>query len=78
MAIEVHVAFGHDMDHFNRECAYLFHDRQSRGHLSLFVCIQFFKQHVSISLQHVLTFVIERNIALVGDACSRPPITIRS
>jgi len=78
MAMEVHDALGHDMDHFNRECAYLFHGRQLGGHLSFFFLIQFFKQHVSISLQHVLTFVIERNIALAGDACSRPPITIRS
>jgi len=30
-------------------------------------CIQFFRQHVSIILQHALAFVIERKIALVGD-----------
>ncbi len=28
---------------FIRECACLFHDRRSRGHLSLFFCIQFFR-----------------------------------
>ncbi len=40
--------------------------------------IQFFKQHVSITLQHALASVIERKIALAGDAYSRPPITISS
>jgi hypothetical protein len=29
MAIEVHNAPGHDMDHFIKECAHLFHDRRS-------------------------------------------------
>jgi hypothetical protein len=33
---------------------------------------------VNIALEHDLTFVIERKIALAIDACSRPPITIRS
>jgi hypothetical protein len=27
MAMEVHGTFGHDMDHFIRECAHLFHNR---------------------------------------------------
>ncbi len=27
MAMEVHGALGHDMDHFIKECAHLFHDR---------------------------------------------------
>jgi len=44
---------------------------------NLFFCIQFFKQCVSISFQHALAFVIERKVALVGDACSKPHITIR-
>jgi hypothetical protein len=39
----------HGMNHFIRECVRLFHNRQLRGHLSLF-CIQFFKQCVSIAL----------------------------
>jgi hypothetical protein len=78
MAMEVHGTPGHDMDHFNMYCAHLFHDRQSKGNLSLSFCIQFFKQHVSITLQHVLTFAIKRKIALVGDACYRPPIIIKS
>jgi hypothetical protein len=56
----------------------LVHDRRFRGHLSLSFCIQFFKQHVNIALQHVLASVIERKIALVDDACSRLPIIIRS
>jgi hypothetical protein len=46
-------------------------------YLCLF-CIQFFKQHVSIALQHALTFVRERKIVLASDACSRPPIIVRS
>jgi hypothetical protein len=29
MAMEVHSAPGHDMDHFIKECAHLFHDRRS-------------------------------------------------
>jgi len=48
MAMKVHGAPRHDMDHFIKECARLFHDRQLRGHLSLYFCIQFFRQCVSI------------------------------
>jgi hypothetical protein len=66
------------MDHFIKECAHLFHNRRSGGHLSLSFCIQFFKQHVSIVVQPVLAFAIERKIALMEDACSRPPILFRS
>ncbi len=36
MAMEVHNALGHDMDRFIKECVHLFHNRQSKGHLSLF------------------------------------------
>jgi hypothetical protein len=32
MAMEVHGIPRHDMDHFIKECARLFHDRQLRGH----------------------------------------------
>jgi hypothetical protein len=42
MAMEVHGAPRCDMDHFIRECARLFHDKQSRDHLSLFFFTQFF------------------------------------
>jgi hypothetical protein len=77
MAMEVHGTLEHDMDRFIKECACLFNDKQSGGHLSLALCIQFFRQHVSIALQHVLTFVIEMKIALMGHVCSKPPITIR-
>lgn len=76
MAMEVHSAFGRDMDHFIRECVHLFHDKQFRDHLSLFFCIKFFKQCISIVLQHALTS--KRKIALTGDACSEPPNIIRS
>jgi hypothetical protein len=37
-----------------------------------------FSSIISITLQCALTFVVERKIVLVGDACSRPPITIKS
>jgi len=41
MATEVHGALGHDMDHFIKEYARLFHDKQSRGHLSFFFTFSF-------------------------------------
>jgi hypothetical protein len=78
MTMEVHITLRRDMNHFIRECGCLFHNKRSKGHLFLSFCIQFFKQHVSIALQHVLASIIERKIALVGDACSRPSTTIRS
>jgi hypothetical protein len=43
MAMEVHGTPKQDMDHFIKECAHLFHDKQSKSHLSLAFCIQFFK-----------------------------------
>jgi hypothetical protein len=78
MAIEVHNALGRDMDRFIKECAHLFYDKQLGGHLSLSFCIQYFKQCVSIAFQCALASTIKRKIALVGDACFRPPIIIRS
>jgi hypothetical protein len=41
MAMEVHDTLEPNMDCFMRECAHLFHDQQSRGHLSLSFYIQF-------------------------------------
>ncbi len=78
MAMEVHNAFKQDKDCFIKECAHLFHNRWPEGHLSLSSCIQFFRQHVNIIFQHALTSAIKRKITLVGDVCSRHPITIRS
>jgi hypothetical protein len=78
MAMEVHSALGHDMDRFIRKCACLFHNRKSRNHLFMSFCIQFFKHWVSIAFQCVLTSAIERKIGLVGDACFKPPIIIKS
>jgi hypothetical protein len=78
MAMEVHDTLGHDMDGFTKECACLFHDSRSGDHLSLSFCIQVFRQRVNIAFQHALTSIIERKIVLTGDACSKPPITIRS
>jgi hypothetical protein len=74
MAMEVHSTPGCDMDHFIKECVGLFHDRQSKGHLSLSFHIQFFKQHVNIVFKHVLAYVIKK----VGDNCSRPCTIIKS
>jgi hypothetical protein len=72
MAMEVHSAPKCNMDRFIKECAHLFHNKQSRGHLSFSFCIQFFRQYFSIALQRALTSTIERKIVLWGDACSRP------
>jgi hypothetical protein len=76
MAMEVHDALGHDMDHFIKECAYPFHNGWSKDYSSLSFCIHFCKQCVSIVFQHALTFAIERKIALTSDACSRPPLLL--
>jgi hypothetical protein len=51
-----------DMDCFVRECVCLFHNKQSKGHLSLFFGIQFFRQRVSFALQCALVFVIDRRL----------------
>ncbi len=48
MAMEVHNTPMCDMDHFIKECAHLFHDRQSESNLSLYFCIKFFRQRISI------------------------------
>jgi len=77
MAMKVHNAPECDMDCFINECACIFHNRQSRGHLSLSFCIQVFMEHVSIALQHVLAFVIEKKIALARDVCFKPPIIFK-
>jgi hypothetical protein len=41
-------------------------------------CIQFFRQHVNSAFQRVLAIDIERKITSLGNAYSKPPITIRS
>ncbi len=76
MTMEVHDAPKRDMDRFFKECAHLLHDRLSKGHLSLSFCIQIFRQHVSITFQHVLTFIIKRKILLANDACFKPPLLL--
>jgi hypothetical protein len=43
MAIEMHSVPERDMDCFIKEFVQLFHDRQLKGHLSLFFSIQFFR-----------------------------------
>ncbi len=77
MAMEVHNTPRCDMDRFIKECAYLFHDKRSGGHLYLSFNIQFSRQHVNISFQCALTSTIERKIVLANDVCSRALITIR-
>ncbi len=52
--------------------------KQLGNHLSLSFCVQFFEQHVNIVFHHALACPIDRKIVLAGDACSKPPITIRS
>jgi hypothetical protein len=59
-------------------CACFFHDRRSRGHLSLSFCIHFLGSVLVLFFQHALTFATERKIALVGDVCFKPPIIIKS
>ncbi len=71
MVMEVHGAPRCDMDRFIRECARLFHDRQSKSHLSLSFYIQLLRQCINIVLQHALAFVIKKKIMLVDDICSR-------
>ncbi len=80
MAMEVHGTPECDMDCFIKERVHLFHNRRSEGHLSLFFCIQFFKQCVSIAFQCALVFAIEGRLhwQLARDVCSKPPITIKS
>jgi hypothetical protein len=78
MAIEEHDTPKHDMNHFIRECARLFHDRWLGDHLSLSFWIQIFKQRVNIALQCALASITKKNIVLACDVCSRPPITIKS
>jgi hypothetical protein len=82
MAMEVHDTPRCDMDRFIRECAHLFHNRQSEGHLSLSFCIQFFRQHIYFFSKcfnlYYKKAIIKRKIVLVGDVCFGPPITIRS
>jgi hypothetical protein len=75
--MEVHGAPRCDMDCFIKEFVRLFHDRQSRGHLSLSFCIQFFMEHSNITLQCALAFAIEKKIALAGDVCLKPLIIFR-
>jgi hypothetical protein len=76
--MEVYGALKHDMDRFIKKCAHLFQERGSEDYLSLLLCTQFFKQRVIIAFQCALAFAIGKKIVLIGDACSRPPITIRS
>ncbi len=44
----------------------------------MFIYIQFFKQHVSIVLEHDLALAINKKIVLACDVYFKPPIIIRS
>jgi hypothetical protein len=50
MALEVHNAHRCDMGRLIKERVCIFHDRQLKGHFSVFFSIQFFRQCVSIAL----------------------------
>jgi hypothetical protein len=64
MAMEVHGTEERGMDRFIKKCFCLYHDRQLKGHLSLYFCIQFFKQRVSIAFYRALASIIKKKIAL--------------
>jgi hypothetical protein len=49
MAMEVQCTPRCDMDHFMKRHTHLFHDKRSRGHLSLYFGIQFSRQRVNIA-----------------------------
>jgi len=76
MTMEVHDALWHDIDCFINECAHLFHNRRSSGHLFLSFYIQVFKKHFNIVFQHVYP-LLHRERLVGGDACFRLSITIR-
>jgi hypothetical protein len=76
MATEVHIAPGHDINCFIKECACLFHNRIFESHLFLSFYIQFCKYYVSITFQCALIFVIKRKIKLMSDVCFKPPILL--
>jgi hypothetical protein len=78
MAMKVYNTFEHDINHFIKECVHLFHNKQLEGNLSLCFCIQIFRKSVNIAFQLALTSPIKMKIVLVGEVCSKPPITIRS
>ncbi len=59
--------FRHDMDCFIKECVHSFHNKQSRGYLSLSFLHLIFQQCVIIAFHHALTYAIKKKIALVGD-----------
>jgi len=64
MAMEVHGTKERGMDRFIKKCFRLFHDRQLKGHLSLYFCIQFFRQRVSIAFYRALASTIKKKIVL--------------
>lgn len=74
IARKVHGTPGCDMDWFIKECACLFHIRLSESHRKSFIVV-FFAFNF---LGRALNSPIERKIVLAGDACSKPPTTIRS
>jgi hypothetical protein len=53
MVMEVHDTPERDMDRFIKECAHLFHDRQSKDHLSFFFAFNF-SSNVLVLFSNVL------------------------
>jgi hypothetical protein len=74
----MHSALEHDMDFFIKKCARCFHNKQSKGHLFLSFCIQFFKQHVNVTFLCVLISTTRRKIMLASDAYFKHLIIIKS
>jgi hypothetical protein len=56
MIVEVHNTLGCDKDCFIKKCVHFFHNRRLRGHLFLFFCILFFRQHVNIAFSRCFNF----------------------
>jgi hypothetical protein len=73
----MHTALGHDMNRFIKKCVRIFSMIDNREIIYPYLFALNFLGGVIIVLQHALTFAMEKKIVLVGNACSRPPITIK-
>jgi hypothetical protein len=78
MAMEVYGTLVCDMDRFIEEHVCLFHNSRLGNHLSFFFAFNFLGSMLVLFLSMLKTYVRERKIALARNACSRPPIIIRS
>ncbi len=78
MAMEVHNMFRHDMDCFIRECVHLFHDKQSRGYLSLSLLHLIFQAMCQYCFSACFNLCYRKKDCIGGRYFSKPPMTIRS